>query len=45
MRQIRLQDGGLTWDDRDGIPTASLPAKFRMPDMSAIVGLVVPRSI
>ncbi|RVW63359.1 hypothetical protein CK203_060591 [Vitis vinifera] len=20
MRQIRLQDGGLTWDDRDGIP-------------------------
>ncbi|RVX17812.1 hypothetical protein CK203_004086 [Vitis vinifera] len=33
MRQIRLQDGGLTWDDRDGIPAASLPAKFRMPDI------------
>ena len=25
MRQIRLQDGALTWDDRDGIPVASLP--------------------
>ncbi|RVW67287.1 hypothetical protein CK203_065055 [Vitis vinifera] len=33
MRRIRLQDGGLTWDDRDGIPAASLPAKFRMPDI------------
>ena len=33
MRQIRLQDGGLTWDNRDGIPAASLPAKFRMPDI------------
>ncbi|RVW37701.1 hypothetical protein CK203_117360 [Vitis vinifera] len=40
MRQIRLQDGGLTWDDRDGIPAASLPAKFRMPTLSVIVGLV-----
>ena len=33
IRQIRLQDGGLTWDDRDGIPAASLPAKFRMQDI------------
>ena len=33
MRQIRLQDGGLTWDDRDGIPTTSLPTKFRMPNI------------
>ncbi|RVW67742.1 hypothetical protein CK203_065487 [Vitis vinifera] len=44
MRQIRLQDGGLTWDDRDGIPAASLPAKFRMPDIEHYSGLVVPRS-
>ena len=33
MRQIRLEDGSLTWDDRDGIPAASLPAKFRMPNI------------
>ncbi|RVX00788.1 hypothetical protein CK203_026524 [Vitis vinifera] len=25
MRQIRLQDGGLTWDDRDGIPAVACP--------------------
>ena len=23
----------MTWDDRDGIPAASLPAKFRMPNI------------
>ena len=33
IRQIRLQDGGLNWDDRDGIPATNLPAKFRMPDI------------
>ncbi|RVW86704.1 hypothetical protein CK203_039826 [Vitis vinifera] len=33
MRQIRLQDGGLTWDDRDDIPAASLLTKFRMLDI------------
>ncbi|KAL6328557.1 hypothetical protein AAG906_038752 [Vitis piasezkii] len=39
MRQIRLQDRGLTWDDRDGIPAASLPAKFRMPDIERYSGI------
>ncbi|RVX03964.1 hypothetical protein CK203_021755 [Vitis vinifera] len=43
MRQIRLQDGGLTWDDRDGIPTASLPAKFRMPDIERYSGIGCPK--
>lgn len=33
MRQIRLQDRGLTWDDRDDIPMTSLLAKFCMPDI------------
>ncbi|RVX14764.1 hypothetical protein CK203_012132 [Vitis vinifera] len=43
MRQIRLQDGGLTWDDRDGIPAASLPAKFRMPDIERYSGIGCPQ--
>ncbi|KAL6322943.1 hypothetical protein AAG906_022781 [Vitis piasezkii] len=43
MRQIRLQDGGLTWDDRDGIPAASLPAKFRMPDIERYNGIGCPK--
>ena len=43
MRQIRLQDGGLTWDDRDGIPMASLPAKFRMPDIERYSGIGCPK--
>ena len=42
MRQIRLQDGGFTWDDRDGIPAASLPAKFRMPDIERCSGIGCP---
>ena len=43
MRQIRLQDGGLTWDDRDGIPAASLPTKFRMPDFERYSGIGCPK--
>ena len=43
MRQIKLQDGGLTWDDRDGIPTASLPAKFCMPDIECYSGIGCPK--
>ena len=26
-----MHEGGLTWDDRDGIPTASLSPKFCSP--------------
>ena len=43
MRQIKLQDGGLTWDDRDGIPKASLPTKFRMPDIECYSGIGCPK--
>ncbi|RVX01656.1 hypothetical protein CK203_024476 [Vitis vinifera] len=43
VRQIRLQDGSLTWDDRDGIPAASLPAKFRMPDIKCYSGIGCPK--
>ena len=40
MRQIRLQDEGLTWDD---IPVASLPAKFRMLDIEFYNGIGYPK--
>ncbi|KAL6311527.1 hypothetical protein AAG906_005167 [Vitis piasezkii] len=33
IRQLRVSDSSSTWDDLDGIPVASLPAKFRMPDI------------
>ena len=33
MRHVMIHEGGLTWDDIDGIPTTSLPPKFHMPDM------------
>ena len=43
VRQVRLQDEGLTWDDRNGIPTASLPAKFRMLDIEHYNGIGCPK--
>ena len=43
MRLIRLQDGGLTWDDRDGIRAASLLAKFRMPNIERYSGIGCPK--
>ena len=33
----------MTWDDRDGIPTTSLPAKFRMPDIERYSGIGCPK--
>ncbi|RVW81705.1 hypothetical protein CK203_044512 [Vitis vinifera] len=36
-------DRGLTWDDRDGIPAASLPAKFRIPDIERYSGIGCPK--
>ncbi|RVW66026.1 hypothetical protein CK203_007420 [Vitis vinifera] len=43
MRQIRLQDGGLTWDDRDGIPRLACPPSFACQTLSAIVGIGCPK--
>ena len=33
----------MTWDDRDGISAASLPAKFRMPDIEHYSGIGCPK--
>ena len=43
MRQIRLQDGGLTWDDRDDIPAASLLTKFRTLDIECYSVIGCPK--
>ncbi|RVW13347.1 hypothetical protein CK203_095761 [Vitis vinifera] len=43
MRQMRVSDGGMAWDDFDGLPVASLPAKFRMPEIERYTGIGCPR--
>ena len=43
MRQLRVSDGSAVWDDLEGMPVASLPAKFRMPDIERYTGIGCPR--
>ena len=43
MRQIKSHDEGLTYNDRDDIPAASLPTKFRMPDIESYSGIGCPK--
>ena len=42
MRQLRVSDGSAVWDDLEGMPVASLPAKFRMPDIERYIGIGCP---
>ncbi|RVW23717.1 hypothetical protein CK203_100799 [Vitis vinifera] len=37
IRQMRVSDGSVVWDDFGGMPVASLPAKFRMPDIERCI--------
>ncbi|RVW76164.1 hypothetical protein CK203_044220 [Vitis vinifera] len=39
MRQMRVSDGSVVLDDFEGMPVASLPAKFRMPDIERYTAL------
>ncbi|RVW96071.1 hypothetical protein CK203_027719 [Vitis vinifera] len=34
IKQIRMLDSSVAWDDSDGIPVANLPAEFRMPEIN-----------
>ena len=43
MRQLRVSDGSTVWDDFEGMPMASLPAKFEMPDIERYMGIGCPR--
>ena len=39
IRQLRVSDGSVVWDDLDSIPMVILPAKFRMPDIEKYMGV------
>ena len=43
MKQLRVSDGSAVWDDLEGMPMASLPAKFRMPDIERYTDIGCPR--
>ncbi|RVW88855.1 hypothetical protein CK203_045074 [Vitis vinifera] len=43
LRQMRTSKGAITWEDFDGAPVASLPAKFRMPEIERYTGIGCPR--
>ena len=43
LRQLRTSDRAITWEDFDGAPVASLPAKFRMPEIERYTGIGCPR--
>ena len=38
-QRIRMSNSSIVWDDSDGIPVASLLAKFRMPDIERYTGV------
>ncbi|RVW76932.1 hypothetical protein CK203_051537 [Vitis vinifera] len=42
LRQLRASDRATTWEGFDGV-VASLPAKFRMPDIERYTGIGCPR--
>ncbi|RVX11648.1 hypothetical protein CK203_015902 [Vitis vinifera] len=43
MRQLRVSDGSVIWDDLEGMPMANLSAKFRMPNIEKYMGIGCPR--
>ncbi|RVW18304.1 hypothetical protein CK203_109130 [Vitis vinifera] len=43
LRQMRTSEGAITWEDFDGTPVASLPAKFRMLEIERYTGIGWPR--
>ena len=42
IRQLRVSDGFAVWDDLEGMLVASLPVKFRMPDIERYTGIGCP---
>ena len=42
-RRRNVFDGAAVWDDLEGMPVASLSAKFRMPDIEMYTGIGCPR--
>ena len=40
---MRVSDGSAAWDDLEGMSVASLPSKFRMPDIERYTSIGCPR--
>ena len=43
MRQLRVSDSSVAWNDLESMPVANLSAKFRMPDIERYMGIGCPR--
>ncbi|RVW21342.1 Transposon Ty3-I Gag-Pol polyprotein [Vitis vinifera] len=43
MRQMRVSDGDISWDDFDGSPVASLSTQFRMLEIERYTGIGCPK--
>ena len=43
LRQLKTSDRAITWEDFDGVLVASLPAKFRMPEIELYTRIGCPR--
>ncbi|KAL6340576.1 hypothetical protein AAG906_010484 [Vitis piasezkii] len=43
MRQMRVSDGAISWDDFDKIPMACLPAQFRILEIERYTGIGYPK--
>ena len=39
MKEMRVSDGAINWNDFDGAPVASLPAQFRMLKIERYTGM------
>ncbi|RVW83194.1 hypothetical protein CK203_044911 [Vitis vinifera] len=42
MRQMRVSDGSVVWDDFESMPVASFSTKFKMPDIERYTGIGCP---
>lgn len=42
MKQMKVLNGAITWDDFSKAPMANLPTKFRMPKIERYTGLGYP---
>ena len=43
MRQLRVSNSSTIWDDLESMLVASLPTKFRMPNIERYTGIGCPR--
>ncbi|KAJ9675278.1 hypothetical protein PVL29_024296 [Vitis rotundifolia] len=43
MRQLRVSDNSIAWDDFEGMPVTNLPADFKMLDIEKYTGIGCPR--